>query len=849
VLRIALAGLRAHARRVLGTVFAVVFGVAFVSGTFIFTDTARAGFYDAFARTGRNVDVDVQPVITSKQAPSLLSADQLATVRAMPDVAVAEGRMQAPLALLDRQGKPVSNFGRVGLAVSTDGDARLHSFEVRGRVPNATGEAMLDVETAAHQHLAVGDPLAVADRSGQRHAYTLVGLLDFGASKQFSGDSVVGLPSAQVAALTGVTGYGEIVAIARSGVSQDRLAAAVRTGLGAGSTVVTGDQYRRDLANAAVQVADQFVTILLIFAVISLIVATFVIYNTFAILVVQRVRETALLRCVGAGRGQVFGSVVAESAIVGLAGGALGVLFGIGVAYGLTAVLNSALNAGVPSHAIVLGPGSLVTGVITGLVVTVLSALIPAVRATRTSPLAALRDLGPVRAPRRGRRVVRLALSGLIGAGGIALTVSGVRSTDPQQGTFVVVAGGVVTFLALLIASPAFIGPLVALLGAVPTRLFRTPARLAVANTRRNPGRAAITTAALMIGVGLMSLFSVFIASVQATASAQIVGHYPIDYVLSGVRFNDGGQAVVPTALASALRGSGVFPGVAEVRVADVTLFGRSARVAAVDPAALGSVVTPEMSTGSIADLRPGTAIVLTANSRMGGLSKGTTLSVSAGTSMNLLVVGTSPANVPGAEQVDALVTWSDLQKLAGAGDDTEVLAKAAAGVSTVDSRDRLDALTEPYPLVEVSSLADLSNELDQAVTGIISLFAALLATTVIIAVFGIANTMSLSVAERTRESATARALGLTRGQLRATLLAEAALLGLVGAVVGGGFGTVYGRLAVGTAFKAIGPTLVVPWTWIGGLVVLAAVAGLLAAVLPARRAAQRSIVSAMAET
>src|SRR6185369_16405153 len=261
-----MAGLRAHARRVVGTLFAVVFGVAFVSGTFIFTDTAKAGFYDAFARTGRNVDVDVQPTYVSKDDPVRLTAGQLATVRADPDVAVAEGRVVAPLAMLDRRGKPISNFGRVGLAVSTDGDARLHSFEVRGRTPAGDTEAMLDVETAAHQRYAVGDMVTVVDTQGQRHPYTLVGLLDFGASKEFSGSTVVGLRSTAIGTLTGVTGYDEIVAIARSGVTQDRLAASISNRLGAGPTVVTGDQHRRDLANSAVEVADQFVLVLLIFA-------------------------------------------------------------------------------------------------------------------------------------------------------------------------------------------------------------------------------------------------------------------------------------------------------------------------------------------------------------------------------------------------------------------------------------------------------------------------------------------------------------------------------------------------------------------------------------------------------
>jgi putative ABC transport system permease protein len=846
VLRIAMAGLRAHARRVVGTLFAVVFGVAFVSGTFIFTDTAKAGFYDAFARTGRNVDVDVQATYVSKDDPVRLTANQLATVRADPDVAVAEGRVVAPLAMLDRRGKPISNFGRVGLVVSTDGDARLHSFEVQGRTPAGATEATLDVETAAHQRYAVGDTVTVVDAQGQRHPYTLVGLLDFGASKEFSGSTVVGLPATAIGTLTGVTGYDEIVAIARSGVTQDRLAASISNRLGAGPTVVTGDQHRRDLANSAVEVADQFVLVLLIFAVISLVVAAFVIYNTFAILVVQRVRETALLRCVGASRRQVFGAVVVESAAVGLVGGVLGVLFGIGVAYGLTSVLNGTLNAGVPSHAVVLSQTSLVAGVLTGLVVTVAAALIPAVRATRTAPLAALRDVVTVRVTHARARIIRLLLAGLVGAGGVALTVAGVRAKDPQQGTFVVVAGGVVTFLAILIASPAFIGPLARLVGAGPTRLFRTPARLAVANTRRNPGRAAITTATLMIGVGLMSLFSIFIASIRETASAQIVGHYPVDYVLTGVRFNDGGQAPVPVALAAALRKSGDFSGVAEIRVASVATAAGSLRVAAVDPGALGSVVNPELSSGTLADLRPGAAIALTRSH----LAVGAPIAATVGKqSLNLVVVGTTPATVPGTEQVDALVTWADMQTLFGPADDATVMVKAVPGLTPVESRDRLDALTEPYPLVDVNSIADLSSELDTAVNGIVSLFAALLGTAVIIAVFGIANTMSLSVVERTRESATARALGLTRGQLRATLLAEAALMAVVGAIVGIAFGLVYGRLLVRTAFATIGPTIVVPWSWLAGLVVLSAVAGLIAAVLPARRAAQRSIVSAMAET
>lgn len=851
--RTAIAGLRAHARRMLATALAVIFGVAFVAGTLIFSDTARAGFFDTFSRVAKNIDVAVEAPARSGgkgAAKPVLTAAQVAAVSGLPHIGAVDARMVQPLAMLDRRGRLLSNFGQVGVAVSTDGDARLRAFDVSGRVPSSRGEAMLDVETAAHQRFAVGDSITVLDTAGRRHAYTLVGLIDFGTSKQFSGQSVVGLPAAEITALTGASGYDEIVALGRGGVAPGALADEVRAALGPGPRVYTGDQRRTDLANAATQIADQFTIVLLIFGVVSLIVATFVIYNTFAILLAQRIRETALLRCVGATRRQVFGSVLLESVIVGLAGGGAGVAVGVGVAYGLLGLLNGVLDAGVPVHSVVLGLTPVLAGLAIGLVVTVVAAFIPAVRATRTSPLAALRDLPTARAASLRGRVVRIVLAGLVGVAGLWLTTLGWRAADPRKGTLTIVAGGVVTFLAVLILSPLFVGPLTAALAALPARVLGTPAKLASANARRNPGRTAITTATLMIGVGLMSLFSVLIASVKATADAQLVGHYPVDYVMTGVRYADGKQAGIPTAYAQAVRGRTEFSAVAETRTVDATVRTARARVAAIDPGSLGSLVKPRMTTGSLADLRPGTAIVGSDRNWLSDLHVGDMVTISVGgKSAPLRVVGSPPATVPGAQAVDVLVTWQDLTALAGPGEDTTVMAKSAPGVSPTASRDALDVLADAYPQVEVNSVADLSSDLDSAVNGLLALFGGLLGTAILIALFGIANTLSLSVVERTRESATVRALGLTRGQLRATLLIEALLMGLVGALVGIVYGLVYGRLLVGKAFGAIRPTIVVPWSWLVGLVVLAALAGVLAAVLPARRAAKASIVEAMADT
>jgi putative ABC transport system permease protein len=845
MIRVTLAGLRTHARRMLATALAVVFGVGFVAGTLIFSDTAQAGFFRAFSREAQNVDVAVErPPAARKGERSSLTAAQVAAVRGVPHAGAVDARMVQPLALLDRRGHPISNFGEVGVAVSTDGSAALRSFDVAGGLPSGADSAVLDKETAAHQRFAVGDTVTVLDRSGGRHRYRLVGLIDFGASKRFSGQSVVGLPAAAITALTGTEEYDEIVLTGTGGVSPAALADEVRHVLGSGPPVVTGDQRRIDLANEAVQVAGQFTVVLLVFGAISLIVATFVIYNTFAILLTQRVRETALLRCVGATRRQVFGAVLLESAIVGLVGGAVGIALGVGVCYGLLALLNGRLGAGVPASGPVLHATPILVGLAIGLVVTVVAALVPAVRATRTAPLAALRDVALVRP--QSRRVLRAILAALVATAGIALTVQGTRNADFRAGTFAIVAGGVVTFLAVLILSPLFVGPLTALVGALPGRLFGTPARLATANARRNPGRTAVTTATLMIGVGLMALFSVLVASVKETAHTQLVGHYPVDYVMTGLRYGEDKQAGVPPAYAQALRGRPEFAGIVETRAADARLGSTPGRVAAVDPASLGSLIKPQLTTGSLADLRAGTAILA---GRAPATGRGGTVTLTAGgRSATFRVVGTTAASLPGMGPFDVLITWGDLAALAGSGDDDSVMVKAAPGVSVTVSRDALDALAGTYPQVEINSLADLSSDLDNAVNGLIALFVALVGTAILIALFGIANTLSLSVVERTRESATVRALGLTRNQLRATLLIEALLMGVVGALVGIGYGLVYGRLVVAKAFEGLNPALVVPWSWLAGLVVLAALAGVLAAVLPARRAARASIVAAMAE-
>ncbi|WP_030440249.1 ABC transporter permease [Actinoplanes subtropicus] len=834
MLKVTLAGLRAHRLRLVATALAIVLGVGFVAGTLVFGDTARAALFDQFARAARNVDVAVRP------PRDTLPSSTVDAVRAVPGVAAADGRMQVPLPLLDRTGKLVGNGDRPGLAISVGGVDRLRPYDVTtGRAPAGPDEAALDADTATRLGYHVGDAVTVLDDHQQRRRLTLVGLLGFGASKEYADQSVLAITAATITALTGATGYQQVVAAAASGVPDHTLADRVRAALPTADRVSTGDQYRLDLANDAANQVEAFLTVVLAFAVIACVVAAFVIYNTFTILIAQRVRELALLRCVGAGRRQLFGSVLLESTVVGLIGAAAGIGLGLAVAYGLFSGAE-ALGAPLPAHALVLSATPVLVALLLGVLVTMASAVVPAIRATRVPPLAALRDrpdqgVGTVRG-----RVVLVVLALLCGAGGTLLTVAGSGNHDNRTGTLEVIAGGLVNFLGVLLLSPLFVGPLTAVLGWLPGRLFGVPARLAAANARRNPGRTAATTAALMIGVGLMSSASVAVATVRQTATDQIAAHYPVDYVLQPQEGAPAGTRI-PEAVATGLRAAPALGSVASIRLDPSTVDGTRAVLGTVDPTGQA------MLGGWTSDLRPGSVVLFSSAAAARGKRAGDRVRITvAGRTAELTVAALAAGR---SETGDAVVSWADFARLAPVAGDSLVLVKAAGGVSPAASRAAVDAVTGAYPLVSVSSIAQWRAEISSSVNEIITVVATLLAFAILIALIGIMNTLSLSVFERTRESAMVRALGLTRWQLRGTLLVEALLMGAVGALVGVGFGLLYGWATSRVLFSGFAADISIPVGQLLLYLAIAVLAAVVAAILPARRAARASIVAAMAET
>ncbi|MFB9234675.1 ABC transporter permease [Plantactinospora siamensis] len=846
MLRTTLRGLLARKLRLVATALAVVLGVGFVAGTLIFGDTMKAASYDKFAREASNVDVSVRPPDSKSDQPAELPAGTVDAVRSVPGVTAADGRIERYLPLLDRRGRLVGNDGSPGVTISAGSEPRLRPYDVAaGRVPTAPGEAALDAETATRTGYRIGDQITVLDRRQARHQLTLVGTVDFGSAKRYAGQAVVVLPPDGIAALTGAGGVQQVVAVGGGGVSQAELARRVAAALPAAqhARVQTGADYRYALADDATNQFGAFLTVLLVFAGIACVVAAFVIYNTFNILIAQRVRELALLRCVGAGRRQVFGSVLLEAAVVGLLGAAFGLGLGLLAAYGLFSGAN-ALGAELPRHSLVLTATPMVVAVLLGVLVTMAAALVPAFRSTRVAPLAALRGSSATAVTGVRRRVLLIVAAAVIAAIGTALTLLGSRGHgDPKVATIQVVAGGLVNFLAILVVSPLFVGPLTAALGWLPGRIFGTPVKLASANARRNPGRAAATTAALMIGVGLMSAATVAVNTVRHTAEHQLDANFPIDYLIRSVDERSGG---VPVDVAARLRQQDRLSLVTEVRTEPGQLNGARLDVGTFDDSGLSTLLPSQLTAGSAPG--PGSVVLFSGASPNIGHHVGDRVTVTGagGRKQTFTVAGLAGGT---SQTGDVMLRWTDFAALyPKVSQDDSVLIRAAHGVSPVDSRSAVEAVTNDFPLTSVLSLADWRGQITTAVDQLITVIAALLGVAIIIALIGIMNTLSLSVLERTRESAVVRALGLTRFQLRLTLLVEALLMGAVGAIVGIGFGVTYGLLTSRVMFSGIRPIITVPLGELAAFLGVAVVAAVLAAVLPARRAARASVVSAMAE-
>jgi putative ABC transport system permease protein len=822
MLTVTLAGLRLRWRRLLLSAVAVGLGVAFTAATLIYTATVNAAYYAQYAAEAKNVDAAVLP----GSGPTVPLSD-LAAVRAVPGAAAVEGRLQGPLTLIGAGGRTDA-----ATAIDRPADPRFRFYTVVA----GGGSVLLDEDTAVLDHVRPGTAITVADQDGRTRRLVVTGIAGLGASGRVLGGAVMILPAPLVRSLTGAGGYQRIDVAAAPGVSQAALAAALAGRRLPGTTTETGARLAGVLAEQNAGGEGLLSIGLRIFAAVSLIVAALVIYNSFRILLAQRLRETALLRCVGATRRQLLADILAESAGMGLAAGAAGI------------AAATALVAAVNGGAVSLTGGTVAVSLLIAVLVTSAAALFPAVAASRTAPVAALQV--PPEGGGRGR-AVRIAAAALLAGLGLALTAAGMPRGE--AGLVMIAAGGTIVFLGFLVIGPLVAGPITSALGWLPSRVLGIRMRLAVTGARRNPGRTAVTAAALTIGIGLMTLFSVVLSTATQLADSETNSHFPADYLLTAQGSETGSG--IPPAVLAALRSSPLIAQTAAARQRTAAVNGVDAQVMAVQPSADGSLFLPDVTSGSLTEVAAGTGEIALngAEARRLGVAVGGRVTI---TGRSFLVAAIFS---DGVLDEDALISWPDFTRAfgstqadaeAGAEADAEaadVLVKARTGVPATASAGAVDTAIAADPAIEVTSEASLRAHMLSSVHKLTDLLDGLLATSIVIALTGMANTLSLSVLERTRESALLRALGLTRGQLRQMISLEAVLLGVMGALVGVAFGLGFGW-ATGRAFLRTHDVAVsFPFLQIAGYVVLAGLAALLASLIPARRAARRSVIEGLA--
>lgn len=815
--RVITAGLRAHAARLVASTVAIVIAVGFVVATLTLSETTRDTVLEAVGARYTSADV----VVTTTTGEPL--DDAAAELAGVPGVAAVDLATSTSVQAL----VPGRTGAQYLLVDSVADDPTLRWQELAaGALPDRTGEVAVSERVGAQ----IGDVLTVTtyDDEGRESTSqaTVVGVVDLGGDPSAGLNGRAFAVGDQVAAWDAL-GPSEVRVAGADGTDPGALAADVRAALGADVEVRTGEEAAVAEAEALTGDALVLTLMLLVFGTVALLVAGLVIANTFAVLLAQRTRELALLRCVGATARQIRRSVLAEAAVTGVAASALGVGAGIGLAALVSALVGT--DSPVPLAGVSVPLSAVLGGLAVGTLTTLVAALAPARAATRVAPLAALRPLDP--APLRSRGgVLRLVAGLLLVVPGVALMVAGVVLGD----VVVSVSGGALSFLGVVLLAQRAVPPVVAAAGRLVRRGGVT-ARLAGGNATRNPRRTAATATALLIGVTLTSAMVVGAASTRATAQAGLAAQYPTDLVVTG-NTDEG----VPASLAGRVQAVDDVRAVATLTAGDVTgPGGWETYGLGVDPAQAEPVLR---STDDLPLPAAGTAVLPWWTVESWDVEDGGEVTLSGEGGERTFTVRLGDTELP-------LLTTADLAALdPGAVRDT-LWVRMSDGADPATVVDEVtDVVGAAVPTAAVTGLASERAALDEVLDVLLLIVTGLLGVAVLIALIGVGNTLALSVVERRQENGLLRALGLTRGQVRGLLAWEAALVAGVAAVLGVALGSAYGLVGVASVLGQYGEVVLsFPWLQVGAIVVVATVAGLLASVLPARRAARTPPVAALA--
>ncbi len=842
MLSLTLREMRAHARRLAGTGLAVVLGVAFLTGTLVLGSTLRANFDDLLTEVNAGTDVVVRngTALDADVLRAPIPAELVDRVAAVDGVAAAEGVVQGFGQLLGADGDAIGGNGPPQFAGSWTTDPDLNPYRLaEGRAPRGGDEVVVNRGAAEAGDLGIGDTTTLL--TPEPVQVTIVGLATFGDTDGLGGVTFTAF--ALDDAMTHVLKTGDAVstvAVRGDGsVDEATLAERVGAALPDGVEATTGAQVTTEATDdISRDFLDLLTTFLTLFAGVALLVATFSIYNTFSIIVAQRTRQAALLRALGALRGQVMRSVIAEALLVGIVGSLVGLAAGIGVA-GLLKGLFDAAGFALPAGGIVVTGGTVAVAVAVGTLVTLVAGIVPAVKASRVAPLAALRSVAAERtAPSVGRVVAGVVLTGA----GVALTLAAVLA---DGGLALVGLGAVATVLGAVVSGPAVARPAAGVLGAPLARLRGMTGGLARDNAMRNPRRTAGTASALMVGVAVVTLFTVFAASLKASIDQSIDRSFGGDVVVSSGRFGDGGISPQLSADVAALPEVDLAVGIGD---GSVQVDGDTKEVSVAEPAALAEVLDMDVQSGSVADLGDDEVAVADGPAEDNGWSIGDRLAVTFadGTTQDLTVGATFASGGPLGNYLLPRAVWAPhaVQDVDGL-----VLVRAAPGVPVDAVESAVRDVAAGYGSPDVQDREAFAASAAGNVDMLLTIIYALLALAIVIALMGIANTLSLSIHERTRELGLLRAVGQTRRQVRAMVRGESVVIATFGAVGGIALGVFLGWALVRVAGSASGAVDVfaLPTVRLAVVLVVGALAGVVAGLRPARRAARLDVLAAIA--
>jgi putative ABC transport system permease protein len=842
--KLTLRSLAAHRLRLGLTAVAVILGVAFVAGTLIFKDTTTRSFDQLFAQAYQDVELIVrakQSFAATEDAPARpIPQAVLATLRAqVPGADYVHGAAEGYAAIVGKDGRVVGGqaMAQVGgdwpADAGIDPDAALRI--VSGSPPRAADEVVIDARSADKGRLEVGDRVKILTQ-GPTRTMRVSGILTFGPSSTLGSLVTFAAFTPEVAQrlLVRPGHYSTILVGASDGVSQEQLRGQAAAVLPGGYEAVTGQESIDEGRAEIRRLLDILGVFLLVFAAVSVFVGAFIIFNTFSMLVAQRTRELALLRAVGASRRQVTRLVLGEAVGIGLVGSTVGLAAGGGLALGLRALFKL-LGVDLPATGLALTAPTVVWSYVVGMVVTTVAAYLPARRAAKIPPVAAMRD--DVALLARSMRF-RLAGGGALVAGGVAALAGGLAGGG-RQGPSLVGVGAAVVFLGVAMVSPALSQPVIRVLGWPFARLAGPVGRMGRGNAPRNPRRTAATASALMIGLALVAMVSVLAQSLKASVDGAFDRGFGADYALRATGFSGFSPAAV-----QAVSGAPSVRGVTPVRFGTIKIQGVEVPLTVADPEALAQPVRLRLTSGA-GTLGPHELLVPRATADAWGWTVGST------------VAGEYPDGTRAPLRIAGI--YADTQLTA---DRPYIMSPASyrphapgnlvhlAYVDTENGpqgRRSLESALAAYPNVELQDRREAKAAARGEVDQLLGMIIALLVLSVLIAALGIVNTLALSVTERTRELGLLRAVGMSRRQLRRMLRYESVVIAAFGAGLGLGIGIAFGWALQRVLADDGIDVLRVPFGQLALYVVAAAVLGVAAAVWPAWRAARMDVLRAIA--